>query len=136
MKVENLTGTGMLWEGERLVGRVRYRIHATSPEDYSEPMGNSHGLLELVGAAPGTAFSSEPDADMLTLHLEDGRRWHCAITRSDGDAADVVGDGLIISIAPDAAHRRRRHIRERSNRPGLSLRAPACLTAPSGAVAL
>lgn len=91
MKTERLSGVGTLYEGERLVGKVRYRIHAESPKNAADPPGRSRGLLDLVGSQMG--FSQrELDAMVLTLHLEDGRRWDCVMITNGGD---VKGDSLI-----------------------------------------
>lgn len=95
MKHENLTGTGTLYDGDRLVARVRYDVDVSWPESPLDPLGHSSGTLTLAQNPDAPfPFFNETGSNSLYVRLQDGRRWNCVLKDSEGTA---LGNGPIES---------------------------------------
>jgi len=83
-----LTGIGELFHEEQLVATGRYRVEVVEPT--AMKLGHIEGVVNLN---PATSFTLITSNNMLTLHLEDGRRWDCFLQNSDGRLVNR-GQGL------------------------------------------
>jgi hypothetical protein len=72
-------GRGSLYEGERLVALVDYALEMRQGRP-------ARGTLRVVGSSLSHVFTDEIMKDppvKLTLHLADGDRWGCFLTKTE-----------------------------------------------------
>ena len=95
--IEDLSGVGQMFEGDKLLGIVRYRLHV-SKKVFSVGAEEIDGLRRADGAV--LDFGTLNPFDLmtrnaeLTLELSDGRRWDCWLQNSNGTLVSRSGRGI------------------------------------------
>jgi hypothetical protein len=107
--VEQTSGDGEVYEGTQRLGRATYSIRVYQETQTVRTFGENVQQVDGIGRITGIVNPESPLSifdlitrnAMLTLHLEDGRRWEFAFKNSDGDAVNT--NGKLGLYKPEAA---------------------------------
>ncbi len=95
--VERVLGEGDLTRDGQPVGRVGYEL--TLYQEWHEQCGKliagGFTVEGLFLAPPSTLESALGTSSPLTLHLDDGRIWHCYVVNPDGLATPADERGFV-----------------------------------------
>jgi len=96
--VEIPTGTGEVWKGTKVLGKVDYRLIVQQEFATVHTLAGSRetsGQKSVTGWLTGEVASSLPDNGMLTLRLTDGRKLGFFVKYADLSSgyAEVVATG-------------------------------------------
>lgn len=90
-QLETLEGEGRVWrDGEVVLEPARYTIQIFRKVILTQTMNAGESRIPGIPRMRGTLFAVIPYSLMegdIELELEDGRRWKCALTSTDGSLA-------------------------------------------------
>jgi len=89
--MQTKTGIGKVFKGKQFVAEVRYEYRASEQSDEGTTNAGPDKVLAAVTVYLRIIPSLRVTADLLTLHMDDGKKQDFFLTSSNGDCKATGG---------------------------------------------